>query len=154
MELSPEEERLIKEQLNLDPTAQVKIKVSGGENLRKSLVGTGLATCKLVSAEGDVIKEKLLQGQKIFGLAKKHVTLPHKFVDIVTISDDDEEDSLTPNKQQQIQNDKEGGIMMETPGQGGSKTGVKKHLSKEQRNQIVKECVEDQISPADLARKW
>lgn len=63
----------------------------------ESLVGTGLATCKLVGAEGDVIKEKLLQGQKIFGQTKKHVTLPPKHVDIniVTISDD--EDSFTSN---------------------------------------------------------
>ena len=43
---------------------------------------------------------------------------------------------------------------MEIPGQGGSKTGVKRHLTKEQRTQIVQECVEDQVSPADLARKW
>ena len=61
-----------------------------------------LATCKLVSAEGSVIKEKLLQGQRIFGQAKKHVTKPAKFVDIVTISDDDnDETNIRPKRQQQ-----------------------------------------------------
>eukprot|EP00090_Calanus_glacialis_P044531 TRINITY_DN7950_c0_g1_i1.p1 TRINITY_DN7950_c0_g1~~TRINITY_DN7950_c0_g1_i1.p1 ORF type:complete len:1263 (-),score=483.66 TRINITY_DN7950_c0_g1_i1:324-3560(-) len=73
------------------------------------------------------------------------------------------------NRQQQVQQDQEGGIMMEIgdsdgleiPGQGGAKTAAKpstvtntKNLTAEQRNQIVHECVEDQVSPTDLAKKW
>jgi len=73
------------------------------------------------------------------------------------------------NRQQHGQSEQDGGIMMELgdtdgieiPGPGVPKPPVKtstvtntKNLTAEQRSQIIHECVEEQISPTDLAKKW
>jgi len=69
------------------------------------------------------------------------------------------------NRQQQVQQDQEGGIMMEIgdsdgleiPGQGGAKTGAKPSsgnvFDTQQKEAIMREVLEEHISPTDLGKK-
>ena len=101
MELTPDERRRLLKQLNLDPDALVKIRVSAGGGSQRSFVDRGLAVaqCKVVH-DGKVFRQKSLQSHKIFGPAKRppqDAALAAKFSEILTISDDEpEEPQLGP----------------------------------------------------------
>jgi hypothetical protein len=103
LELTPVEERRLLDQLDLDPNARVKIRISstGGGGISRGLVGMGkvMAQCKVVR-EGMLIKQKKLESQKIFEPVKKPpkvAALSTKFSEIMTISSDDSEEEPEPD---------------------------------------------------------
>jgi hypothetical protein len=94
-QLTPVERSRLLVQLNLSPNASVKIRVSGGESGKRSLMGGRLAVAKCtVTSEGRIIQEKSLQSRKIFGPAKKP-SQDAAPAQILTVSDD-EPDEFEP----------------------------------------------------------
>jgi len=106
MELTPVEQRRLLEQLKLPKDAQVEIKVvgSGGGDKRRLVSGGMTAHCRVLM-NGLVVRQKSLQGNKIFRPRKSPPQAPALAIDseILTISDEESEPDLSPVRKVTLQ---------------------------------------------------